>query len=190
MEFLDARTIATIFHIFGAVLGAGGAFMSDAMFFSSIRDKRVSKTEMRFLRLGGRMVWIGLAVLFLSGPWLFFGNVDGYLASSKFLTKMTIVFVIVVNGIVFHRVHIPLLERHTDKHLPTSHEIIKNRHRLVISGAISVLSWTFTIVLGVLRSIPYTYSQAMLFYVVVVLIVSFFVSLFSHRLLGVPKRVE
>lgn len=168
MEFIDLKTIYTILHIFGAVLGAGGAFTSDAMFFSSMKDRMVTKTELRFLKLGSVMVWGGLILLLISGALLFSTDPAGYLASSKFLVKMTIVLIIILNGIFFHYNHIPRISRHVDTHLPSSDEFVRESPLLVFSGAISFVSWSATIILGVLRGIPYSYIEGMLFYVIAV----------------------
>lgn len=157
--------VLLIIHLFGVILGAGGAFASDMMFFSSARDKMFSKTEMRFLKIGSMMVWTGLIILVLSGTGLFLQDTERYLASSKFLVKMTVVAVIFVNGIIFHLWHIPRLRRHMDHHYPSSDEFMRARPWLLASGAVSFTSWVFAFVLGSLRSIPLTYLQGVLLYV-------------------------
>lgn len=158
--------ILVIVHLFGVILGAGGAFASDMMFFSSARDKTFSETELRFLRIGSAMVWTGLVILILSGIGLFLQDPERYLASSKFLLKMTVVGVIFINGIIFHMLHIPRLKRHMDHHYPSSDEFMRARPWLLASGAISFTSWVCAFVLGSLKSIPLTYWQAVLFYLV------------------------
>ncbi|MCI0619560.1 hypothetical protein L0Y40_00795 [Candidatus Wolfebacteria bacterium] len=170
MEVLDTKTIYTLLHILGAVLGAGGAFMSDAMFFSCIKDKKITTTELRFLRLGSTMVWIGLIVLIVSGVLLFSLDPIRYLESSKFLVKMTVVLVILVNGLFFHYMHIPRIERHRGVDFSTSHEFKKHSSTLVASGAISLISWLVALILGSLRSIPYSYAEGMGIYLGVLMI--------------------
>lgn len=166
MEWIDAKTIYVIMHIFGAVLGAGGAYVSDAMFFSSIKDRVISGRELQFMKLGSGFVWIGLILTIISGLLLFSTNPEGYLESSKFLIKMCIVGVIFLNGIYFHKGHMPLLHAHTDEHYPSSDEFTRRKKFLIASGVISVTSWTFAIILGVLRSIPIDFTTALLGYVV------------------------
>jgi len=61
MDWIDAKTVYTIFHIFGAIIGAGGAYVSDAMFFASIKDEVISKVELRFMKIGSTFVWVGLS---------------------------------------------------------------------------------------------------------------------------------
>ena len=162
--FIDSSTLLLIIHLFGVVLGGGGAFASDLIFMSAVKDKKISSTEMRFLRLGGKMVWLGLAILVISGVFIFFGDTENYLHSSKFLAKMTIVGIIIINGLVFHAYHIPRLHRHINNHFPSSDEFIRNAPLLLGSGAISMVSWISAIILGSLRNIPYSYGVIMAIY--------------------------
>jgi len=157
--------------------------MSDLMFFSSVRDRRITKTELRFMRIGSLMVWAGLAVLIVSGSSLFAGRPAYYLASPKFLLKMTVVAVIVFNGVVFHRYHIPRMHRHAGHHFPSSDEFMRARPWLLISGAVSFSSWLTAFLLGSLRSIPLTYVQGVLLYAAVLAVAMSGALLLRSRLL-------
>lgn len=165
---MELKLILTIFHLLGVALGAGGAYMSDVMFFSSAKDGRISRTELRFLTLGSIMVWTGLAILLLSGLGLFSLDLERYLASSKFQAKATIVLIIFLNGLVFHFSHLDRLKRHTDEHFPSSDEFMRKRPILLASGAISFVSWTSALVLGAIPGLPYSYGLIMAGYLTVV----------------------
>lgn len=161
---MDIKIILTILHLFGVALGAGGAFVSDAMFFKSVRDANINSTEVLFLKLGGFIVWSGLVLLAASGAGLFLLDIEHYLSSSKFLAKMTIVAILIVNGVVFHLTHIPRIIRHANHHLPSSDEFIRKRSLLAINGAISTTSWISAIILGSLSGLPYSYGTIMAIY--------------------------
>lgn len=165
----EARPYLILMHLLGVAVGAGSAFMSDAMFVSSVKDERFSPTELRFLRLGSRIVWLGIFMLVASGALLLAGDYARYLASERFLAKMSVVAVIIVNGIVFHQRHIPLIMRHADHHFPSSDEFVRNRPFILASGAISMLSWISTIVLGALPGISSPYHVIMAVYAGIVL---------------------
>lgn len=154
MDWIDAKTVYTIVHVFGAILGAGGAYVSDAMFFSSIKDRVISHRELQFMRLGSTFVWAGLIIAIVSGILLFSTNPEVYSQSSKFLLKVTLVGVIFLNGVYFHKGHMPLLHRHKDEHYPSSDEFMRRKKLLITSGVISMTTWTFVVILGMLRSIP------------------------------------
>ncbi|MDP3900785.1 MAG: hypothetical protein Q8Q38_00365 [bacterium] len=185
---MDQHTIFTIFHILGVAVGAGGAFLSDAMFFSSVKDERISRTEMRFLFLGGKMVWIGIAILLVSGLFLVFENPQRYLASSKFLAKMTIVAVIILNGAVFHLHHIPRLYRHAGHHFPSSDEFMRKAPFLLGSGVVSVVSWVSALVLGASHKLPYGYFTIMAGYLVILALALVISQLLKKRIIAHPKK--
>jgi hypothetical protein len=168
-EFLDFKTIFILVHVFGAVLGAGGAFASDAMFFSTIKDGRINNQELRFLKLGGKLVWAGLIVLVVSGFFILFSDLEKYLSSTKFLAKATIVGVIIINGVIFHRIHIPHIQGHLGIKFSESRTFMKKASFLLASGAISVVSWVSTLILGTLKYVPYSYISIMTVYVFLVI---------------------
>lgn len=167
LDFIDIKTVYLIAHVFGAILGAGGAYASDAMFFSTIRDGIIDRHELRFMKIGSRLVWGGVILLFISGLLLVSTDPARYLASSKFLAKITIVFIIVINGIVFHLVHIPHIHKHLELKFAESPSFLKKSSFLLASGAVSIVSWTATVILGMLRQVPYDYWQIMGFYFLV-----------------------
>ncbi len=182
--FAAAKIYFTIAHIFGVAIGAGGAFASDSMFFFSVKDRQLSRAELAFLRIGSLMVWVGLLIIFLSGIGLFLGNVDRYLNSTKFLAKITIVLIIFINGIIFHRLHMPRFHRHADHHFPSSDEFVRHSPYIMASGAISVTSWCWAIVLGVLGGLPYSYLTILTTYLLTVLVAIGTALAVRKRLLG------
>ncbi|MCX6703450.1 MAG: hypothetical protein NTV02_02055 [Candidatus Zambryskibacteria bacterium] len=169
-DFIDTKTLYTIVHVFGAIIGAGGAFVSDGVFFDTIKDGRITKRELDFMKLGGKFVWAGISVLFVSGTLIFLTDPAQYLASAKFLAKVTIVGVIVLNGIIFHTIHIPHIQDHLGLKLKESKTFLKKSSLIIASGAVSFVSWVFTVVLGSLRSVPYSYTDILSVYAVCVIL--------------------
>lgn len=167
-DFIELKTLYLIAHIFGAILGAGGAFASDAMFFSTIKDGRVTEDEIRFMRLGGKLVWSGMALLVLSGIFLVSTDPAGYLNSDKFLAKVTIVAIIIINGIIFHLRHLPHISAHLNITLANSPSFMKGASFLLMSGALSMVSWISTVILGMLKNVPWSYIQIMSLYAVII----------------------
>ncbi len=167
MEWIDSKTSFLIVHLFGVAIGAGGAFMSDAMFMTSAKGGRLSSTEVRFLRLGSIMVWGGLAILVASGVGLVSTDPAQYLASTKFLAKATIVGIIAVNGLAFHFLHFPIIHQHIGIPFSDAPTFLRRRPWLLASGALSMVSWSSTIVLGTLRGLPWSYAQIMFGYALI-----------------------
>jgi len=167
-EFLTLKTIYLILHVFGAIFGAGAAFMGDAIFLKTVKSGVIGSKEFGFMKLSSKMVWVGVFILVVSGILLFYTNPALYLGSSKFLVKVTIVAIIIINGVIFHLVHIPHLKNHLDIRFNESVTFTKNLSFLVLSGAISMVSWVSTVILGMLKKVPYSYFEILSFYLVLV----------------------
>lgn len=162
--------IFIIIHLFGVILGAGGAFVSDGIFFTSLKDKKISKDEFRILKTASNFIWGGLFLLVVSGIGLFTQNVEALSSSVKFISKMTIVGILVLNGSVFHFIHLPFLKRHIDEKLgsktaPSSEKLVPF---VLASGVISIVSWVAAVILGSLRSFPYTYTAFLSGYMLII----------------------
>jgi len=161
---MELKTFFVVLHIFGVAIGAGAAFMSDALFFASIKDRKITGDEMRGLRITSRAVWLGLALLIISGAGIFASNPEFYMAASKFLAKMTVVGIIIVNGLLFHAIHLRNFEKSIGKDFFRSLESDRSGHFVYLSGVISVVSWVAAIILGSLRNLSLSYPAIIFFY--------------------------
>ncbi len=185
---MELYNLLIIIHLFGIALGAGGAFASDMIFLTSVKDKSISSTEFTFIKLASRIVWSGLAILVLSGIMLFSLDPSRLGSSSKFQAKMTIVSVIIINGIIFHAFHIPRIKRHQNEHFPSSDEFVRHRTLLTASGALSVTSWFSALLLGGWRSFPFSYTETIVVYGAVALSAMGIAFLIRHKV--VPHHKE
>ncbi len=174
-------------HLFGVAIGAGGAFVSDALFLRSARDRVLSHDEIRLMNTAGAMVWLGLVILIASGAAMFLLRPEELLASVKFVTKMIIVSVIVINGIVFHTYHIPHMKRHAGKNISRSATFKKRSRFMLVSGSVSVVSWISALVLGGLRSVPFSLPQMLGLYLAIVFVVGVATQLARPFILGIKK---
>lgn len=174
-----------VVHLFGVAIGAGGAFVSDALFLRSARDRVLSDDEIKLLNTVGVMVWLGLGLLVLSGIAMFLERPEELLNSVKFIAKMSIVLVIILNGIVFHTYHIPHMKRHVGKHMPKSSTFKKRSRFMLLSGSISVTSWLCAVLLGALPSVPFTLVQTLGLYCGLLIIVGILTQLFRPFILGI-----
>lgn len=159
MEYISLYTVLLLVHLFGIIFGAGGAFVSDGIFFTALKDRIISGDELRILKAASHFIWFGLLLLIISGIALFLQDIDRLSTSAKFISKMTVVLIIVANGAIFHLVHMPFIHRHLGKPLATKRKPAKAFliPFVLASGVISMVSWTSTIILGSLRSIPISY---------------------------------
>lgn len=153
----EYRTFVLVLHVASMALGLGGATITDFFFFKFLKDLKISKYESNILSNMSEFIWIALAIATLSGIGLFLPGADGYLDSSKFLTKMAVIFVIIVNGIFLNLFISPQLASisfrgKTHKHYKG--ELLDLRRFAFASGAISISSWYTAFILGMTRSIP------------------------------------
>jgi hypothetical protein len=160
---MEWSILLTLGHIIGVVLGVGGASTSDALFFWSLKDKKLSQDELNLLHAAGRVVWTGLIIAFLTGTgfiirqYALTGAV-AYIQMPHFQLKMIIITFIFLNGLVFHLKILPIFKQLIDK--PLTHDVMKPYIPLLaISGPLSLVSWYTVLTLGITRGmgLPFWY---------------------------------
>ena len=153
---LENIDIVRTIHILGVSLGVGGATITDLFFFKFLRDFKISSWESRVMNTMSGIIWVALAVLVISGGLLYIEDIDKFNNSSKFLTKMIIVGVIIVNGIILNVFVAPKMKEVSfhKKHEHHPGELHHLRKIAFALGAISITSWYSAFILGMFRSLP------------------------------------
>lgn len=166
MDASQLHTLFLVIHLFGVAFGAGGAFMSDLAFFRSIKDKKISQAEFGFLKMTSQATWFGLVLLLISGAGMFAMSPEVLSSSGKFLVKMTIVAILLINGVLFQYVHIPFIGKHIGKVLSkvSKPNDMRKTPILIMSGVVSVTSWASALILGALHSVPFSYPVGIALY--------------------------
>jgi len=161
IPYLEAqRSFIVITHLLGMALGLGAATMADIFFFRFLKDYRISEHEAETLNITSQIIWFSLAIAVASGIALFLPNADRLLESSKFLVKMIVAAVIIVNGGFLNLVVAPHLVNITfhRKHKHYVGELHRIRRIAFALGPISIVSWYTAFILGALRSVPLSFS--------------------------------
>lgn len=153
--FADYKVPATILHVVSVVIGMGSALLSDILFTFYSKDKHLNPTERKTLEILSSVVWIALVVICLSGIFLFLSDVPKYSVSPKFLAKMTILGVLLINGFALNAY---VWKRLARPGFFTSKKESTTRKIAFVGGAISVVSWVSVCTLGVLDKSPVGYS--------------------------------
>jgi hypothetical protein len=167
MEILtDFKIPITVLHVISVVFGMGGALMSDILFSFFSKDKKLNPTEISTLSILANVVFYSLFLIVLSGLMLFFTNPDKYMDSTKFLAKMSILGILLINGYV--------LNKYIWSHLIKKGFFVlkeeKNMRRVAfVCGAISVISWLSVCALGVLDSLNMAYTTIVSIYIVIII---------------------
>lgn len=182
--FLSIKTFSTVLHVLAAVCAMGAAFSADVLFHFFTADRKLSSHEARVLSILSRVVWYGLLAVTVTGACIFLSNPAGYLASAKFLAKMTIMVILVLNGVMLDRyVRVHLLG---EKFFTARREAFARKIAFAC-GTISAVSWVSILALGVIDGINAPYASVLGLYggILGTLIIA---SLIFERFAFEPKR--
>ena len=150
-----------ILHLIGLAIGVGAATVADIMVFRFLKDFHISRWETKVLKTVSIMIWVGLAILILSGIGIYLQNTVRYNFTVKFLVKMVIVGIIILNGILLNLYITPRLVKLDF----ADHQLSFVKRITFASGAISMTSWYTVLILGALRNdVPLTFMQLLAVY--------------------------
>jgi hypothetical protein len=147
--------IILILHAVSAAVGVGAAATSDTIFLRSIRNRIMSRDQFVLIRAASRVVVGGLTLLVLTGIFMMFLN-SLLIYMPHFQAKMTVVVVLMVNGLVFHGKLLPFLKRHMDQKMPEKW-LASRQWFFAITGAVSAVSWFTALIIAYLGDIGMGY---------------------------------
>lgn len=171
MNFLVTyKSIFVVAHALAAAVGLGAVIVTDSLFFRYLKDFKISAKEEETMSTISRVVWAAIALLIITGAALFFSGPLDYLTKSKFIIKMVVFAVIVVNGVVLSVWISPYLKKISfgpvEKQPATKIRVI--RRIAFAAGVVSLISWVTVFILGSVRSIPLTVGQGLVGYAILV----------------------
>lgn len=153
-NWMDVFSLTLLAHLIGVIVGVGGATMSDALFFKTIRNRHVSKDEYKLLKEAGKVIWTGYGLTILSGIGLLLnqyfstGSIT-YWDSAYFQGKLVLAGVIAGNGVLFHGKILPFMKKHLEEDMREK-EFCEKFWLFSLTGSISIVSWWTTVILAVL----------------------------------------
>ncbi len=158
-EFLpflsEYRSYIIGFHVMGLVFGLGGAIFSDILFMKFLKDLKISKSELYVLKTLSQIIWLGLALSIISGIGLYLPGAGAYNESAKFIAKMLILLIIIVNGVGLNLFITPKLTSLNFGIIIKEHKGMREIRKLSFAmGAISIVSWFSVFILGMMRTSP------------------------------------
>ena len=169
MEFLanNQQTIV-ILHVFSMGVALGVTTVADFLFFRFLRDLKISQQESEILNTLSMIIWTVLVLIILSGLGLYLPNAESLNGSSKFMVKLTVVGIIILNGIMLNFLIGPNLTKIFGEEVNFSKSPRWVRRLAFAGGAISMTSWYSAFILGSLRKQPYSYWEILGVYLVLV----------------------
>lgn len=181
--------LLVVAHIVGTSLGVGGMTVGDTLFFRALKNKRIDQGMLDTWKTISMIIWVGLCLLFFSGV-LFFVvyrlGAPTHLSlafTSKFWLKMVIVGVLFVNGLAMHAKSMSLLSNVVaEGGKLSSPRFLSSAGPFFTSGAISFVSWYAALMLGIARSLSFTFLQGLGMYLLVLMLAIFATQIMRVRI--------
>ena len=145
---MNVNYVFLVLHLLGLAIGAGGAYTTDIQVLFTMKKGVVSRDAYAFLHRAGLIVFFGLGISLLSGIGLFLQAPEAYLGSLPFLTKMSLVLVILLNGLAIHFFALPTMKRFVGKELLKEEGFARRVPLLTLLSTISSVTWLAVIILG------------------------------------------
>jgi hypothetical protein len=164
-------TYIVVAHVFFMAIGVGGATITDVLFFKFLRKHSITEQEMFVMNTLSQVIWGAIFGIVVTGLGLFVPQAEGLLESSKFLAKMTIVAILVINGVLLNFWISPKMrEIFSAQPSDTRSWVVRTRRVAFALGGISIVSWYSAFLLGSLRSLSLSYGQLMSIYLALIFI--------------------
>ena len=170
MILREYRAVILILHLIAAAIGLGTATITDVFFFKFLKDFKISELEASVLNALSQVIWFALALIILTGIGLYLPASERLLDSSKFLVKMIVVAIMVVNGAFLNLLISPKLVHISfgESHEHQSGELRKLRKLAFALGAISITSWYSAFILGALHKLSFSFPELLSVYLALV----------------------
>ncbi len=166
---VENRHFIVILHAFAMAIGVGAATITDVFFFKFLKDSKISESESEVLHTLSQIIWAALGMVVITGVGLYLPQAAILNESIKFLLKMFVVLVIIINGAFLnlyispHLIQISFGASHD--HKPGElHHIRKFAFAL---GSISISSWYTAFILGSIDLLPLSLPFAFALYLAV-----------------------
>jgi membrane-associated HD superfamily phosphohydrolase len=168
------KTLIVYAHLLSACVAVGILLMQD-LALAKTRGNALSASAVRDLTKSAEIMFIALVLLWISGLSLvllgYLENPQQYLMNEKLWAKFTVVAVLTLNGIALHYFSFPrVTSRRGLLGLPTFEQIL-----VVLTGALSSVSWLFACYLGIARNWNYTADYSFVMFIYSGLLVSAFI---------------
>ncbi len=161
------RSFIIAAHVLFMGMGLGAATLTDVLFFKFLKDLHVSEKEADVLSTVSEFIWFALGFILLTGLALTIPEAGTYFQTPKFLVKLLVVGVIIVNGSFLTLYIAPKLVKISfgQEHDHKAGEMVRARKLAFVLGPISIVSWYSAFVLGMTpASVPYTFLQILYTY--------------------------
>lgn len=154
------KGLIVLIHAVGAAIGVGAVTITDVFFMRFLKDYRINHDEAATLHVLSNVIWVALGILIVSGIGLFVVNSAVLMITPKFLVKVLIVGVLVVNGVFLNLIIHPRLVDISfgERTVKAPGELHYLRKLAFAFGAVSIVSWYTVFILGSLRTVSLSFA--------------------------------
>lgn len=163
-------------HALFSGIGLGVVIVVDYLFFKFLKDRKIDTKEKEVLDYLSDFIWFVLGLILVSGFFVYLNDMEKYHNSVKFQFKMIVFSVILINGVLMNLIVSPKLTNLDLKNLSSAKEKFA-----VVSGVVSLFSWLLAFILGRLKFLPWNLSDLILFYIIFLIVISFFAVKFFEK---------
>ncbi|MBP6925477.1 MAG: vitamin K epoxide reductase family protein [Candidatus Pacebacteria bacterium] len=164
------KGIIVLFHAIAAAIGVGAVTITDIFFFRFLKDYRISHDEAAIMHTLSNVIWFALGLLVLTGIGLFIPESGILLLKSKFIMKMLLILVLIINGVLLNLVIHPRLVDISFGDATVDHpgELHHLRKLAYAFGGVSLVTWYGVFILGSFRDIPLSFGQLFSIYALLI----------------------
>jgi uncharacterized membrane protein len=176
------KNFSIFIHALFSGIGLGIVSVVDYLFFKFLKDKKIDKKEKEILDYLSDFIWLILAFIVVSGIFIYFSDMQKYHSSTKFIFKMIIILIIIINGFLMNLIVSPKLINFDFEKLTTFKE------RLALSmGVISIVSWYLAFLLGRLKSLPLELGKALMLYFIFLFVFIFLLNILFNKFMKIKS---
>ncbi|MDX1607859.1 MAG: vitamin K epoxide reductase family protein [Candidatus Spechtbacterales bacterium] len=144
--------VFSLLHFFGFAFGVGGASVAAFLFLKSLRDYKISDSEMGVLRTISEIIWFALVLILVSQFAIYIPNIEQLNSSPQFIVKMLALGIVVLGGVVVNLVLAPYVSSIHFKEDSKIPDLLHDyRKATFIVSAVSLISWYSAFALSVIN---------------------------------------
>jgi len=150
---ISLKTVLIGVHLLGLVFGFGAAIFLDLYLLRYVYFKAVESHTYELAEFGGKLVTVGLVLLWISGLgflMLYWLEAPQKLDNPKILAKVTIVFMLTLNGFALHFGPLARIKESEGRFLLDGFSQMTRVLTLLI-GSVSFVSWAMAMMLGLTK---------------------------------------
>jgi hypothetical protein len=152
---MELKTAFLVAHVLALTCGVGGALMLDIYLMRHLRGAVIAPQDAAVTRFIAGFVKVGLVGLWASGIAILSIAPEGpasVIENPKVQAKLVVVVILTLNALFIETVALPLVERNVGRHL---FDGVGGAEKclLLAAGAVSSVSWTVPLVLGLAREL-------------------------------------